>query len=116
MKRVRQEQFADGVLPAIHISGCPSSCAAHQTAIIGLRGGKKQTPDGPKDAFAIYVDGRERCAEEQFGEEIGVMTVENIPEYFARLGQDVSREGLDFTAYLEKYPERLTNLLKEIEE
>ena len=41
---VRKENFADGVLPQIHISGCPSSCAAQQIAEIGFRGAMKQSP------------------------------------------------------------------------
>ena len=110
VKRVREEKFADGVLPSIHISGCPSSCSAHQTAIIGLRGGKKPTEDGPKYAFAVYENGCELEGAEQFGKEIGVMLEEDIPEFFAELGHAVADTGLNFMEFREKYPERILQI------
>lgn len=115
IKRVKEAGLADGVLPPIHISGCPSSCSAHQTAVIGLRGGKKQTADGPKDAFAIYINGNACMGEEQFGEEIGVMAAENIPAFFVELGRAVEKEGLLFTEFLERYPERIAGIFETVE-
>lgn len=115
IKRVKEAGLADGVLPPIHISGCPSSCSAHQTAVIGLRGGKKQTADGPKDAFAIFINGNARMGEEQFGEEIGVMAAENIPAFFVELGRAVEKEGLLFTEFLERYPERIADIFETVE-
>lgn len=110
VKRVREESFSNGVLPSIHISGCPSSCSAHQTAIIGLRGGKKPTEDGPKYAFAVYENGCDLEGAEQFGKEIGVMLEEDIPEFFVELGHAVEEEGLDFAEFREKYPERIMQI------
>ncbi len=115
IKRVKEAGLADGVLPPIHISGCPSSCSAHQTAVIGLRGGKKQTADGPKDAFAIFINGNACMGEEQFGEEIGVMAAENIPAFFVELGRAVEKEGLLFTEFLERYPERIAGIFETVE-
>lgn len=112
MERVRKENFADGVLPVIHISGCPSSCSAHQIAAIGLRGGKKPSEDGPKNAFAVYENGCEREGEEQFGKELGVMYEEVIPEFFAELGHAVAKENLTYTKFREKYPERVEEIAK----
>ena len=85
IKRVRQENFKDGVLPKIHISGCPSSCSAHQIGALGFRGGVKQTPDGPKPAFAVYEKGCEALGKEAFGTDLGVMLQDEIPEFFAEL-------------------------------
>lgn len=34
IEAVRKENFADGVLPKIRISGCPSSCSAHQAGAL----------------------------------------------------------------------------------
>jgi len=112
IERVRKENFADGVLPAIHISGCPSSCSAHQTALIGLRGGKKPSEDGPKNAFAVYENGCEREGEERFGKELGVMYEEDIPEFFAELGHAVAKENLTYTEFCGKYPERVEEIAK----
>ena len=105
MKRVREEHFKDGVLPAVHISGCPSSCSAHQTAVIGLRGGKKQTENGPKDAFLVCENGCDLLGKEQFGKELGVMLAEDIPEFFVELGRAVSEKGLTYAQFSEQYPE-----------
>lgn len=109
-KRVKSEHFSNGVLPAIHISGCPSSCAAHQTAVIGLRGGKKQTADGPKDAFAVYENGSDKQGTEAFGEELGVMTVEDIPEFFVELGRAVQEKGMTYMQFRKEYPETVKEI------
>lgn len=110
VERVRKENFADGVLPEIHISGCPSSCSAHQTAVIGLRGGKKKSEEGMKDAFAIYDNGCETEGEERFGEELGVMFAEQIPEFFTELGHAVQSEGLTYMEFREKHPEKIKEI------
>lgn len=110
VERVKKENFADGVLPAIHISGCPSSCAAHQTAAIGLRGGKKPSPEGPKFAFTVYENGCEFNGEERFGQELGVMYEEQIPEFFVELGHAVAAEGLIYEEFRKKYPERIVEI------
>ena len=112
IERVRKEDFADGVLPAIHISGCPSSCSAHQTAAIGLRGGKKPSEDGLKNAFAVYENGCEKEGEERFGKELGVMYEDVIPEFFAELGHAVAKENLTYTEFREKYPEQIEEIAK----
>ena len=108
--RVKKENFPDGVLPAIHISGCPSSCSAHQTAVIGLRGAKKPTPDGVKSAFAIFENGCQLPDQERFGKELGVMTEDVIPEFFVALGHAVLETGLSFKAFEEKYPNRVEEI------
>ncbi|WP_167957448.1 nitrite/sulfite reductase [Anaerosporobacter faecicola] len=107
VKRVREENFADHVLPAIHISGCPSSCSAHQIGALGFRGGKKPTIDGPKFAFAVYENGCERIGQEQFGTDLGVMLEEEIPEFLVDLGKAVQSHGLTYDKFREEYPEEL---------
>ena len=110
VKRVRKENFADGVLPAIHISGCPSSCGAHQTALIGLRGGKKPSPEGAKFAFAVYENGCQMEGEERFGQDLGVMYEELIPEFFVELGRAVEAEGMKYEEFRKTYPEKIAEI------
>lgn len=110
--RAKEAGIKDKALPRIHISGCPSSCSAHQTAAIGLRGGKKPTPEGPKYAFALYENGSEEYGKEQFGTEIGVMLEDDIPEFFVDLGHAVEAEGLTYDEFRSKYPEKLTEIAK----
>lgn len=106
--------FADRVLPKIHISGCPSSCSGQQIAPIGLRGAVKQSAEGPKPAFAVFAGGCELQGEERFGEQIGVITVEDMPKFFIELGETITKSGEtydtwskshqdEFHAIIEKY-------------
>lgn len=110
VERVKKENFASEVLPAIHISGCPSSCSAHQIGTIGFRGGKKPTNDGPKFAFAVYENGCERLGEENFGKELGVMVEDDIPEFLVELGKEVSSLGLTYKQYRGQYPDGLAKI------
>ena len=107
---VREAGIPGNVLPSIHISGCPSSCSAHQTARIGLRGGMKQTSDGPKPAFAVYDNGCERFGAERMGEELGVMTVDDIPQFFVELGRTIAAENMSYEEFYEKHSEKVKEI------
>ena len=111
VKAVRPLKFPDGVLPKIHISGCPSSCSAHQIGSIGFRGGVKQTPEGPKAAFAMYVNGSDIQGEERFGEDAGVLTVEDIPRFFVALGKEISRAKETFETWYPKNREKFMEIV-----
>ncbi len=110
---VRPYKFADGVLPKIHISGCPSSCSAHQIGTIGFRGGVKQTPDGPKAAFAMYENGNDTFGNERFGTDVGVMTVEDIPKFFIALGEEITKSGEIFETWYPKNHDRFLEIAGE---
>lgn len=102
--RVRKERFPDHVLPKIHISGCPSSCSGHPVADLGFRGGVKQTPEGPKPAFAVYEMGCPIQGQESFGKELGVMLESEIPEFLAELGREIASRGMVYSDFIQKYP------------
>lgn len=112
VERVRKEDFREGVLPSIHISGCPSSCSAHQTAQIGFRGGKKPTEDGPQFAFAIYENGCEKLGQEQFGEELGVVLEKDIPELLVEIGKAVEAENMTYTQFRKQFPDKVIEIVK----
>lgn len=112
VEAVRKENFADGVLPKIHISGCPSSCGTHQIAGIGLRGAIKQTPDGPKPAFAIFVGGCERQGKEALAELGKSIAVEDIPKFFVELGKKVSSENTSYEQWAAKNQKSLDELIE----
>ncbi len=108
---VRKENFADGVLPQIHISGCPSSCAAQQVAEIGFRGAIKQSPDGPKKAFAIYTggcpyQGRENLSD--FGKSI---ITEAIPQFLVELGKIISGQNTTYNKWIKDNGQTLEELI-----
>lgn len=112
IEAVRKENFADGVLPKIRISGCPSSCAAHQAGAIAFRGGVKQTADGPKPAFAMYVGGCEKKGSEAFGRDMGIIKETDIPQMLVEIGRAVTAAGMDYEAWIKEYESELEEIVK----
>lgn len=107
---VRPCGFADGVLPKIRISGCPSSCSAHQVAALGFRGAVKQTPDGPKAAYAIFEGGCDTLGEETFGADLIVMTEENIPKFLVELGKTIEAAEMTYDVWIRDHRKDLALL------
>ena len=112
VEAVRKENFADGVLPRIHISGCPSSCGTHQIGSIGFRGAVKQTPDGPKPAFAIFVGGCEEQGKENIADTGKSIAVEEIPEFFVELGKMISSENTTYEKWITENRTKLDELVE----
>lgn len=112
VEAVRKENFADGVLPKIHISGCPSSCAAHQTGDIGFRGAVKQTPDGPKPAFAIFVGGCALQGKECIADTGKAIAVTEIPLFLVELGKMVAAEQTTYDKWIETHRDALNALVE----
>lgn len=112
-KLVEMEQaegFADGILPQIHISGCPSSCGTHQTGILGFHGGVKVIDKVAKPAFTLHFGGCDLQDKERMGDQLGVMLEENIPSFLRTLGQAVAASGKDFEGWLSENPEGVREL------
>ena len=112
IERVRREGFSDGVLPQIHISGCPSSCGTHQIGKVGFRGGIRQTPDGPRPAFAIFTGGCPVQGKEVLADMGKSILAEDIPEFLAELGRMVEKEGMLYEEWAERYPEKLEKIIE----
>lgn len=72
-------------LPAIHISGCQSSCSAHQIAILGFCGSKKRINDEIKTVFTLSINGSKGQAGAKLGEVVGDLLMEDIPEFLEEL-------------------------------
>ncbi len=112
VEAVKKENFADGVLPKIHISGCPSSCGTHQIAGIGFRGAMKQTPDGPKPAFAVFVGGCSWQGREVLAETGKAIAVEEIPLFLVELGKMISAENTTYEKWVGENQETLNTLIE----
>lgn len=106
----RAEGFEDGILPQIHISGCPSSCGTHQTGVIGFRGGVKSVNKEVKPAFNLFVKGCSFEGKERMGEELGAILEENIPAFLKALGHAVQESGLDFEGWYAKDTEGIRTI------
>ncbi|MDE6816016.1 MAG: nitrite/sulfite reductase, partial [Lachnospiraceae bacterium] len=108
---VRQENFPDGTLPRIHISGCPSSCSAHQSAALGFRGGMKQTPDGPKSAFAVFEGGCSHQGREILAETGKSILTELIPDFLVELGKMVLSQNTTYDKWILTHHRQLRELI-----
>ncbi len=109
---VRRENFADGVLPKIHISGCPSSCGSHQIGAIGFRGGIRQTPEGPKPAFAIFEGGCPYRGKEVLAEMGKSIIADDIPKFLVELGKMVSAQNMTYETWITDNHDRLEKLIE----
>lgn len=110
VEAVEPYHFADGVLPRIHISGCPSSCGTHQIGKLGFRGASKSVNEKAEPAFAFYVNGQYTQGEERFGEEWGVMLATDIPKFFVELGTVISEEKVSYEQWYKKNMDTLKNI------
>ena len=106
----KEWNFADGVLPRIHISGCPSSCGTHQIGRIGFRGGMRKVDGKPVSALVLFVNGSELEDGARFGEQIGTILEEEIPSFLKDLGEEISASGSDFETWYEAHPDRLKEI------
>lgn len=105
LEALRPYDFAEGVLPRFHISGCPSSCGTHQIGKIGFRGGVKKVDGKPVPAFMFYVGGCDHQGQEAFAQEWGAMTPDEIVAFFIDLGKTISAENTTYDAWFT--PEKL---------
>lgn len=112
VEAVEPYHFADGVLPRIHISGCPSSCGTHQIGKLGFRGASKSVNGKAESAFAFYVNGQDTQGEERFGEEWGVMLATDIPKFFVELGTVISEEKVSYEQWYKKNMDTLKNIVE----
>lgn len=102
--------FADGVLPQIHISGCPSSCGTHQIGKLGFRGGTKKVDGKAESAFVLYVNGCDREGEEQFGTQMGTILERDIPVFLEELGKAVAESGEKFDSWYGTHTEQFQKI------
>ena len=112
VEAVEPYHFADGVLPRIHISGCPSSCGTHQIGKLGFRGASKSVNGKAEPAFAFYVNGQDTQGEERFGEEWGVMLATDIPKFFVELGTVISEEKVSYEQWYKNNMDTLKNIVE----
>ena len=104
--------YADGVLPQIHISGCPSSCGTHQIGKIGFRGGVKRVDGKAEPAFVMYVNGNDEEGCERFGQQIGTILEKDIPEFLKALGKEISDAGMTYETWYDGHEERFKEIAK----
>ena len=112
MEQSKEWGYEDGVLPKIHISGCPSSCGTHQIGRIGFRGGVKKMDGAMQPAFVLTVNGRDEAGVECFGEQVGTILEKDIPSFLKKIGEEVSKSGMMYDEWYENHTERFAGIAK----
>lgn len=113
IQKVREAGIPDHALPQIHISGCPSSCGAHQTGRIGIRGNIKVADRKVIPAFSLFIDGSDTQDHSQMGEMIGILPAEQVADFIIKLGKAVADSGLPYDEWHAKNPEALKEVAHE---
>lgn len=90
---VREAGLPDGALPKVYISGCPSSCGAHQAAAMGFQGCVKPVNGKPQPAFKLFLGGSDALGAARFGEPAATILEQDIPALLVELGRAASALG-----------------------
>ena len=93
VEAVREAGIPDGALPKIVISGCPSSCAAHQAGAMGFQGGVKLVDKKPQPAFKMLLSGTDELGGARFGQEVGTVLEADLPALLVELGKAAAAAG-----------------------
>ena len=112
VKAVREAEIPDGALPKICISGCPSSCSAHQAAAIGFQGAAKMIDKKPMPAFKLFLGGSDQLGAARFGEPDGTLLETDIPAFLVEIGRAAAARGLSYGQWSSQYPEELRALVE----
>lgn len=101
VKAVREADIPDGALPKVCISGCPSSCAAHQAGAIGFQGGVKLVDKKPQPAFKMFLSGTDALGQARFGQEVGTVLESDLPKLLVELGKAAAAAGQGWAQWSE---------------
>lgn len=103
VQAVREANIPDGALPRVCISGCPSSCSAHQAGAIGFQGGVKLVDKKPQPAFKMFLNGTDALGEAAFGQEAGAVLESDLPALLVELGQAAAAAGQSWAQWSESH-------------
>ena len=105
VEAVSKENFGDGVLPKVHISGCPSSCGTHQIGSMGFVGGVKMIDKVAHPAFTLMIGGEDAQSAEQFGTIVGAMLEKDIPSFMVELGTAIQQANSTYAQWMPTHKE-----------
>ncbi|MCC8160764.1 MAG: nitrite/sulfite reductase [Oscillospiraceae bacterium] len=111
LQAIKPYDFADGVLPVMHISGCMSSCGTHQIGSIGFHGKVKMVDKKPVAGFTVNINGCDKQGREKFGDELGVIAAEDIPVFITELGKTIAASGMNYEEFAENKYDELINIV-----
>lgn len=90
----------ENIMPAVNISGCVSSCARHQTSLIGFSGKRKKYNDEVVDAYSLFTADMLDVQNLSLGEFRGDLAAEIIPEFLYRMAEAALQSGLTVEEYI----------------
>lgn len=108
---VREAGVADGALPKIVVSGCVSSCAAHQVGAIGFQGTVKVVDGKPQPAFKLFLNGSDALGEAKFGEGGPIILEQDIPTMLVELGSAASADGMNWAQWSREKADALQEIV-----
>ena len=111
VQAVREANIPDGALPRICISGCPSSCAAHEAGTIGFQGGVRLEDKKPQPAFRMFLGGSDALDAARFGEAGAVILERDIPALLVELGRVAAAAGQPWEQWAETHREELNAIV-----
>ncbi|NDL66600.1 nitrite/sulfite reductase [Anaerotalea alkaliphila] len=100
-------------LPALQMSGCPSSCARHQVASIGCMGRIKKIDGSPVPAYTLFLGGSMDGAGVRMGDAYGEIRAVDLPDFLvalARLKVEAGAGEVDFDRFLEEQGEAVREM------
>ncbi len=104
-KTLEAQGLSTDRLPQLHVSGCLSSCGTHQVGSLGLHGFTKLVDSKPQPAFKVFINGNGELEGPRMSDEVGVVTVEDIPQFFIDLVKALEVAGQDFDTWKDQQPE-----------
>lgn len=106
---VREAGIPNGALPRIVISGCASSCAAHQAGVMGFQGTVKVVEGKPQPAFKMLLGGSDALGKAAFGKEMGIVLEKDIPAMLVEMGKAAG--DIDWNTWSSEREEELQQII-----
>ena len=108
---VREAGIPDGALPRIVVSGCVSSCGAHQAGAIGFQGTVKAVEGKPQPAFKLFLGGCDALGAAQFGEGGPNILEKDIPAMLVELGSAAAAADMDWSRWSAECGETMSAII-----
>lgn len=110
--KLREEKVNTSILPTINISGCTSSCGAHQSAAIGLQGFRKVVDKVPQNAYVVMLYGCATEGKEALGQNHGVVLESKLKDMFKEIANDIIAKNQNFDSYALDNSDSLNAIVK----
>lgn len=104
-----------GNLPACHFSGCPSNCTIQQLVPLGFRGASKKVNGKMEEAFNVYAGGDYSIGHPVMGQQIGVITQRNLPNFVLALNKTLNEAKQKYEDWYPSHKEDLQKLVDQFE-